>query len=78
MRVCTICQGGNFWGTGRVACREAACDAWRSQTFAREFGACFPGNFFLNGALWSIVSSKKIFEEKNINIYFLYKNNNKL
>ena len=27
--------GSTFWGTGRVACREAACDMWRSQTFAR-------------------------------------------
>ena len=34
-------RGVNFWGAGRVACREAACDAWRSQTFAM-------GIFFLN------------------------------
>ena len=25
----------NFLGDGQVACREAACDSWRSQAFAR-------------------------------------------
>ena len=39
--------GGNFLGAGRVACREAACDAWHSQAFARGFGGMLPrGNFF--------------------------------
>ena len=27
--------GSTFWGAGRVACRKAAWDAWRSQAFAR-------------------------------------------
>ena len=37
MGVCRICQGRpNILGGWRVACREAACDAWRSQAFARE------------------------------------------
>ena len=27
-------RGTNFLGAGQVACREAACDAWRSQAFA--------------------------------------------
>ena len=29
-------KGGKlFWGAGRVACRESACDAWRSEAFTR-------------------------------------------
>ena len=41
--------GPNFLrGVGRVACREAACDAWLSHAFARGIlGNDTPDNYFL-------------------------------
>ena len=48
MRVCMICQGGSFLGAGRVACSEAACDAWR---LLGGFGGMLPRENFLDGAI---------------------------
>ena len=52
-----ICQGvPNFFEAGRVACREAACEAWRSQVFAMVVrGHASTGKMVLNGAIWCVL-----------------------
>ena len=60
MGVCKICEGGPtiffFLGGGG----GGACDAWRSQAFARGFGGMLPqiflGGMVQSGAFWSIFS----------------------
>ena len=40
-------RGAQRFGGWRVSCREAACNAWRSQAFARWVrGHASPGIFF--------------------------------
>ena len=46
-------KGANFLGAGRVTCREAACDAWRSQAFADS--CMLPRENVLNGAIWCVL-----------------------
>ena len=48
--------GFNFvWGSGQVACREAACGPWRSHALARGFEGMLPQEFFLNDAIWCVL-----------------------
>ena len=49
MGVCKICQGGGatFFG-GWASCKRLAM-------LVGGLGACFPDNFFWNGAIWCVL-----------------------
>ena len=53
--------GANFWGSGRVACREASCGV--ATRLLGGFGCMLPRAFFLNGTIWYIL------EHIFINVY---------
>ena len=59
----------NFFGDGQVACREEACDSWRSQAFARGVRGHASTRIFLNSATSYF---HKLFIDKNLEILIFY------